>query len=93
MTYSTANQPRLIGGSLNVGPRLWLYNSTDASATVDGAGYFTDAYTLGMRAGDQVIVVNTTSKITTWHYVVSCTAAAGADLGDGTTIGSSTNTD
>lgn len=92
MTYSTANQPRMIGGSLNASPRLWLYSSTDAAATVDGAGYFTDGYTLGMRLGDQVIVVNTTSKITTWHYVAAASATS-VDLGDGTTIGSSTNSD
>jgi hypothetical protein len=85
MTYVTSNQPRLIGGSLNVGPRIWLYKSADVGTTVDGAGYFTDGYSLGMRAGDFVYVFDTTTPKVTGHYVVTANSTT-VDLSNGTTL-------
>lgn len=96
MAYATTNPPRMmVAGSIDnsVPGNIWVYSSTDTGATVDGLNYFTNGYSLGMRIGDQVIVINTTSKITTWHYVAAGAADGVMDLGDGTTIGSSTNTD
>lgn len=92
MAYSTSNQPFLIAGGMGAAPRLWMYSSADAAATVDGSGYFTDGYRLGMRAGDLVLVYNSTGTIWTAHRIHSASASA-VDLADGTTIGSATNTD
>lgn len=94
MAYSTSNQPICVvnptGGN---GVANWKYASTDAAATVDGAGYFTDAKKLGMKVGDMVEVYDTTNNIVTMHRVAAISAAGAADLGAGTTIGSATNAD
>ncbi|MEN3145692.1 hypothetical protein ABCW43_00095 [Neorhizobium sp. IRAMC:178] len=43
------------------GPRIWRYSTAaDADATIVGAGYFSDGYSKGMRAGDLVHVIATT---------------------------------
>lgn len=94
MAYVTTNPPRMItAGAIGGANNIWMYVSTDAAATVDTLNYFTNGYSLGMRIGDQVIVINTTSKITTWHYVAAGAADGAMDVADGTIIGSSTNTD
>jgi hypothetical protein len=76
-------------------PRRWSYMSDDAVATVRVISYFSDAYYRGMRMGDLVDVIVTSagsvSAVSTC-VVMTCTAAAGADLSDGTSI-SVTNSD
>jgi len=47
------------------GPAVWLYNSEDAIAEVDGAGYFSNAGDLGMKEDDIMLVVNTTGNLAT----------------------------
>lgn len=94
MAYATSNPPALVsGGPLTGAGQVWVYRSSDAAATVDAAGYITNAKALGMRIGDLVRVTNTLNNITTTHQVVNITAAGAADLADGTTIGSNVNTD
>lgn len=94
MAYSTSNQPKLIASGIGGLGNLWHYSSTDATATVDGAGYITDAKSLGMKVNDSVIVVDTTNGITTFHRVVTINATTGvADLSNGTTVGTATNGD
>jgi hypothetical protein len=90
MSYSTANPPRLLMQAI-AGQRLWYYESADAAATVDGSGYFSNGHDLGMRNKDQIIVFDTTNSITTWHRVA--VTGTTIDLGDGTTVGSATNSD
>ena len=75
-------------------PRLWSYMTDDAVATVRAASYFTDAFYRGMRAGDLVDVVVTSAgsvSAASLCRVMTCTAADGADLADGTAV-SVTNT-
>lgn len=91
MAYSTSNQPRLIASSVGSGPRMWLYSSTDAAATADGSGYFTDGYTLGMRDGDLAFVYDTGTKIWTMHTVTASSTTI--DLANGAIVGTSTNSD
>lgn len=91
MSYSTSTPPRLLIGGVSGAQNLWIYASADAHADVDASGYFTNGYKLGMRDGDQIIVIDTNLKITSWHYIeVSGTTV---DLADGTVIGSTTNSD
>lgn len=92
MSYSTSSPPRLvINGAMGGGPNIWLYTSTDSGTVVDGSGYFTDGYNLGMRDGDLLFAYYSTSKIWTTHTVT--VSGTTVDLADGTTVGSSTNTD
>lgn len=96
MAYNTANL-NLISGGFAGGPRLWHYAAgTDASTAVRVAGYFTDGYKKGMRAGDIVFSVKSDYACSI-HVVNSASAGAiGAndtvDLTDGTVI-ANTDTD
>jgi hypothetical protein len=93
MAYSTSNPPNMIAGGVGAGPRLWTYSSTDAVTAVRVSGYFTNGYSLGMRAGDIVLVLdNDASPLTgSWCWVASATSTA-VDLSDGVTI-TGTNSD
>ena len=90
MAYSTSSPPSLIVSQIG-GPNFWRYSSADAAASVDLSGYFTNGYDLGMRDGDLLFVYNSTSKIWSTHTVV--VSGTTVNVADGTTIGSSTNSD
>lgn len=77
---------------------LWRYDTADAHATVDSAGYFTTAALLGvMRVGDLIDVIVWTSTaftaVSTYgrHIVLSNDGAA-IDVSD-VTVGTVTDTD
>lgn len=94
MAYAATNPPRMmVAGSIGGTPNIWIYASADATATVDGLNYFTNGYSLGMRIHDQVLVIDTNLKISSWHYVAAGTADGAMDLANGTTVGSGTNSD
>lgn len=79
------------------GFRMWYHTSADATATVDGSGFITDGGSRGMKVGDLVFHKDSTTNATamTTHKVVtvSSTYPGVVDLGDGTVVGSATNTD
>lgn len=63
------------------GPRLWVYASTDAQATVRASGYFNDASDLlGVR---DVIFTIDTSTPTTYICNVLTNASGVVDISDG----------
>lgn len=88
MAYDTANPPYITSQGIGTSRRTWKYSSVDAVTLVRVAGYFTNAYALGMRAGDMVEVIdNDASPIAvSWCMCQTCTAAAGADLSDGSAM-------
>lgn len=92
MAYSTNTPPFLMMGGQSGQPRVWGYKSADAKATVDTSGYFTNGYDLGMRDGDLILVYDTANKIWSSHTVLN-TSGQTIDIGDGTNIGITTNTD
>lgn len=91
MAYSTSNPPRRMVEGIGGGAKLWFYSSADAAATVDASGYFTNGYDLGMRDGDLIFVYQTAGKIWSAHTVT--VSGTTVNLADGTTIGSTTNSD
>jgi len=92
MAYSTSNPPAIETQAIN-GRRRWSYVSADAIATVDGAGYFSNGFDLGMKLGDVVEVTVSSSGATAILYVNNTpTASLAPDTTDGTTI-SATDTD
>lgn len=94
MAYSTSNPPYLMAQGIGGKRKWWAYESTDPTATVDGAGYFTDGYNLGIRAGDVLILHDTTTQIVSSLTCLTATAGTTTvDFGNGTTIGSTTNSD
>ncbi len=95
MTYSTSNPPTLVSVSPLTGAgQHWVYRSTDPAATVDLAGYFSNGYDLGMRAGDTIDVIDTDASpiAVTSHVVAAVTAGGSADLSEGVAV-SGSNTD
>ena len=69
------------GGS---GPRMWMYSSADAIATVNTAGYFNDASDLlGVR--DVIFVIDTATPSTSIVNVLS-NAAGVVNVSDGLTV-------
>lgn len=94
MTYSTSTPPYLIAQGIGGTYKLWHYDSTDGTATVDAAGYITNGSALGMTAGDSVVVLDSDASplAKTIHTVSTVTAGSSADLSDGVAIGS-TNSD
>lgn len=93
MAYSTTNPPYLFSQPI-AGVRMWAYRTSDATGTVDAAGYFTDGYARGMRQHDLVMVTDTVNELTSMHRVAAATAGTTTvDLGTGISIGSSANTD
>lgn len=84
--YSTSNPPALVSQAI-AGPRQWVYSSVDAGTVVDGSGYFTNGYDLGMRAGDSVRVIdNDASPVAVTSHTVNVTGTT-IDLSDGVSIG------
>jgi hypothetical protein len=86
MAYSTSNPPRLISQAIGGSGALWLYEHTDAIATVNTSGYITNGYDLGMQVGDTVIVRDSATPTTSLCTVIDVTANGQADLSDGTAI-------
>lgn len=92
--YSTSVPPKLLVPSFggDGGPSIWTYESVDAATVVDGAGYFTNAKALGMRAGDIVLVTDTDASppALTSHRVVTIAANGSADLSEGVALSGAT---
>ena len=60
MAYSTSAPPSVIAETLN-GKKLWYYSSSDPSTTADDTDYFSNGYSLGMRVGDLLLSVVSSS--------------------------------
>lgn len=89
MAYSTSNPP-VMNPQPIAGPRTWEYRSTDPSTVVRVSGYITNGQLLGMKAGDQVRVVDTNASpiAATMHTVSSLsTSDDSVDLSNGVDIG------
>lgn len=94
MAYVTTNPPRMmVGGAIGGTPNIWIYSSADAATLVRVLGYFTNAFDLGMRAGDLVFVRVSSTNVWTAHGVITCTAAAQADLSDANSLTIVTDSD
>ena len=88
---SVANPPMRIAGGLGGvseqstasggGRGLWLYNSSHSTTQLTDTAFFTDAYYLGMKAGDIVMGAQATgSSIGVYMGVVGTVTTAGAAL-------------
>lgn len=65
-------------------PRIWVYSTTDAIATVNTSGYFDDASDL-LQVRDIIFVCDTNTPTT--HLVSVLSNASGVvDVSDGTAI-------
>lgn len=65
--------------------KYWLYKSADAIATVNTAGYISNATAMGMEVRD-LVLVSDTNVPTMNHCIVIAITAGAANLSDGTAI-------
>jgi hypothetical protein len=79
MAYSSTNLALAVQMGGPIGLNLWVYDTTDTHATVDTAGYITDALVKGMAKGDLVFVRVWTSAVPDSSAKVR-TAAASASV-------------
>lgn len=89
MAYAKTNPPvKVSAGPLvstgrseagNSGGNIWLYNSADVIATVEGATYFTNGLDLGMLPSDLVYIVDSTTPHA-YLTTVATVTATGATL-------------
>lgn len=71
-------------GPSGTSPRMWIYSTTDAIATVNTAGYFNGAADL-LTVRDIIFVVDTATPAT--HIVSVLSNAAGVvDVSDGLAV-------
>lgn len=80
---------RQVGSSAS-SPRIWIYNTTDAIATVNTSGYFNDA-SVELSVRDVIFVLDTSTPTTNIVSVLS-NASGVVDVSDGTAI-AETDTD
>ena len=91
MAYSTSNPPFCISQGVAGSRKVFMYTSTDAAAVVRVSGYFSNGYSLGMRAGDLLIQVDTdASPIATQLMIVNEASKSGStetvDVSDGVAV-------
>jgi hypothetical protein len=94
MAYNTATPAVLTSEAPLTGTgQRWYHTSADAAAAVDTAGFITNANSLGLKVGDLLTHRDSGTGIFTNHRVVAIATNGSADLGDGTVVGATTNTD
>jgi hypothetical protein len=78
MAYNTANPPLLKGDQPIAIPRSWGYFSTHTQAEVGTSDFISNGSSLGMVAGDTVLVTQSTTFKVSLHAVrvVSATYAS-----------------
>lgn len=87
MAY-TLKSLRLMTASMeNAVPNRWALAGTDSDATVLAAGYISDGQALGVKVGDIVEYLLTTTPAIYTH-VVTVVAASGLTLGSSPTTSS-----
>lgn len=78
MAYATTNPPAMMNDRIGGSIAMWSYRSADDDATVNGAGYITNADDLGMEVGDFVYVFDTATPKGSAHYVSAINTTTGA---------------
>ena len=81
MAYSASGLHRIGGAS---GVNLWIYQTTDAIATVNSAGYFNDSANM-LNVRDLIIVMDTNVPTINFCTVLSNTGSV-VDVSDGTAV-------
>lgn len=87
-TTSTApNVPYVVAQAINGAHKSWRYESTHTQAGSVGAGFFTDGKALGMKVGDDMLVVGSTTYAVS-HHAVNAVSSTGATISAGLLVSS-----
>jgi hypothetical protein len=81
MAYSASGLHKIGGAS---GVNLWIYQTADAIATVNTAGYFNNSANM-LNVRDLIIVQDTNTPTTSFVSVLSNTGTV-VDVSDGTAV-------
>jgi|TARA_B100001093_G_scaffold361629_1_gene346366 hypothetical protein len=81
MAYAASGLHKMAGAS---GVQLFIYQTADAIATVNTAGYFNDAAGM-LNIRDLIIVMDTNTPTTSFVSVLSNTGSV-VDVSDGTAV-------
>jgi len=93
MAYETSNPPFLIAKGVGGGRGVWMYVDADAITDVRVSGYFTNGSSLGLKANDIMIVVDSdASPISAQICIVNAVSSTVTDISDGVAI-TATDTD
>lgn len=92
MAYTSATLSLNSPGPFNGTGKIWTYLTTDAATAVRVAGYFSDGWNRGMRVGDLVIGINTSTFAAQFYIVNAGSATVAIDVTDGLAI-AATDTD
>lgn len=84
-TSSSPNFPALAYGVLS-GPQEWRYASTHVSSDLSFANFFADGVALGMKLGDRLIHVGSTTILMSVHVVDTIGSTGGVAVSTGSTI-------
>lgn len=81
MAYDTDNSPSLIAQKNGSnGAAVWVLKSTDDFETVTANGYITNGDDLGMKVGDQILVIDSDTGASRFTSVAAVTDGGAADL-------------
>ena len=87
-TTSTApNVPYITNQAINGVHRSWRYESTHTQAGAAAAGFFTDGKYLGMKLGDDVLVIGSTTYAVS-HHAVNAVSSTGVTISAGLLVSS-----
>lgn len=89
LAYSNSAPPTLItlGSEWRQQFRIWSHVSSDPVSLVAGPGYFSLAYTLGIRAGDYILFTKTSRPMSvTLHSVESVIVGGSATISPAITV-------
>lgn len=75
MAYDQNNLSKIGTTPFSGAWNLWLYRSADTFATVKASGYISNAFAMGMKVRDLVVIVDTATPATTLSNILTCTAA------------------
>ena len=93
MSYSSTNPARkILDTGIVSGSGMYIYESTHNSTQIVATGFFTDAGvggpgSIGMKVGDLLANVNTSSNGISWHRVTSLSTSTGWESGIDATVG------
>lgn len=81
MAYATSNSPALVSQRVGAnGGAIWIYKDGDDLGDVLAADYFSNGYSLGMKVGDVLIVIDETNSKTSSTTVTTVTTDGAASV-------------
>lgn len=75
MAYDKNNLSKLDGAPFSGVWNMWVYRSADTFATVKAANFISNAFEMGMKVRDLVVIIDTATPATTLANILTCTNA------------------